>query len=734
MRLPICIACVVALFTQVPGLAQQAPTAPPKSPPPSTAPLAGGPALTGMLDSAAARLPVKRVVLYKNGVGFFEHLGRVRGTEQVTIDFTSGQLNDVLMSLTTVDLGNGKVTGISFNTDDPANRKLGALSLPLGEDTTLLAVLSALRGAKVEVQGAAGPVTGRIMAVEQRTRVEGDRQVETRELAIVTETGEIRSFDVTSRLSVRVLEGDLRADIRRYLDIVSSTRQKDQRRMSIATSGVGERPLYVSYISEVPIWKSTYRLVLPAKAGDKPLLQGWAIVDNTIGEDWTNVELSLVAGSPQSFIQPLSQPFYGRRPVIPLPSAAQLTPQTHDAALSPDAKPEAAQMMAPPPPMADARAMRSVGGGPGMAGGVPGGVVGGVVGGAVPVSAAESVVDALYVDANSVGRGVQGRELGDLFEYRLKEPVTIRKNQSALVPIVAAQVEAERVSVWSASTPQRPRSAVWVTNSTPFTLDGGSFAVLEDATFTGEGLMDAVKPGEKRLLSYAVDLALLVDTKQDPAGPERVSSVRIAKGLMMFQREYRDKRTYAVRNEDAKARMLVIEHPNRAGWKLVSATKPDETAPSVYRFRVPVAAKSTATLAVEEVRLVESIYGVSAVTDDQLSQFVSQRTLTPEVEQALREVMAKKSEIAAVASEVSARNSETSQIFRDQERLRENLKALKGSAEEKNLVTRYTRQLDEQETRLDLIKREIAAAQATQKKLQSELETLVQALSFDGRK
>jgi len=298
MRLLFPVTCVVALLTQAPGLAQQAPTAPPKSPPPSTAPLAGGPALTGMLDSAAARLPVKRVVLYKNGVGFFEHLGRVRGTEQVTIDFTSGQLNDVLMSLTTVDLGNGKVTGISFNTDDPANRKLGALSLPLGEDATLLAVLSALRGAKVEVQGAAGPVTGRIMAVEQRTRVEGDRQVEARELAIVTETGEIRSFDVTSRLSVRVLEGDLRADIRRYLDIVSSTRQKDQRRMSIATSGVGERPLYVSYISEVPIWKSTYRLVLPAKAGDKPLLQGWAIVDNTIGEDWTNVELSLVAGSP----------------------------------------------------------------------------------------------------------------------------------------------------------------------------------------------------------------------------------------------------------------------------------------------------------------------------------------------------------------------------------------------------------------------------------------------------
>jgi hypothetical protein len=273
-----------------------------------------------------------------------------------------------------------------------------------------------------------------------------------------------------------------------------------------------------------------------------------------------------------------------------------------------------------------------------------------------------------------------------------------------------------------------------MTNSTPYTLDGGSFSVLENATFTGEGLMDAVKPGEKRLLSYAADLALLVDAKQDPAGPERVTSVRIAKGVMIFQREYRETRTYTVRNQDVKARMLVVEHPNRPGWQLVGTTKPDETAPSVYRFRVPVAATSSATLRVDEVRPVESTYQVSAVTDEQLTLFVSQRTLTPEVEQALRAVMAKKAEIAAVGSEISAFNGETSQIARDQDRLRENLKALKGSAEEKNLVTRYTRQLDAQETRLDQIKRELVDREAKQKKLQGELDTLVQALSFDGRK
>lgn len=300
--------------------------------------------------------------------------------------------------------------------------------------------------------------------------------------------------------------------------------------MTIATAGTGERQLYVSYISEVPIWKSTYRLVLPSKAGDRPLLQGWAIVDNTIGEDWTGVELSLVAGSPQSFVQQLSQPLYARRPVIPLPQSVQLSPQTHEGALmkaEEAAEPPRAMARMAPAPMA-----------PGRAGGVPGGVVGGVVGGLPeapppPAPARDAAFDALA----RTEAAAQGRELGDLFEYRLNEPVTIRKNQSALVPIINAPVEAERVSVWSASSGQRPRSAVWLKNATANTLDGGAFSVLEDATFTGEGIMDAVKPGERRLLSCASDLALLVDSRQDAPEPERVTNVRVARGVMLIQRD-----------------------------------------------------------------------------------------------------------------------------------------------------------------------------------------------------
>jgi hypothetical protein len=721
MRSVMSIACAVVVLAQPAGLAQQpAATSAPR--PPAAA------ASASSEQAAAGRLPVKRVVLYKNGVGFFEHLGRVRGSEQVSIDFTSGQLNDVLKSLTAVDLGSGKVTGVSFNTDDPANRKLGALSLPLGENTTALAFLGAIRGARVEVQGGDGLVTGRMLAVEERLSGEGQNQKTVRELSIVTDAGEIRTFEITPRLAVRVLENGLRGDIRRYLDIVASTRQRDLRRMDIATSGTGDRQLYVSYISEVPVWKSTYRLVLPSKTGEKPLLQGWAVVDNTIGEDWTGVELSLVAGSPQSFIQQLSQPFYARRPVVPLPSSVQLTPQTHEATLlSETSEAEAAPDERPKMTMAPRQG--------GVAGGVPGGVVGGVVGGlpAAPPAPASMRAAASYDTMARVEAAAQGRELGDLFEYRLKEPVTIRKNQSALVPIINAQVEAERVSVWNASTGQRPRSAVWLTNATPYTLDGGAFSVLEESTFTGEGLMDPVKPGEKRLLSYASDLALLVDAKQDAADPERVTSLRIARGVMIMQREVRDKRAYTIRNEDSKARTVVIEHPNRAGWKLTSAAKPDETAPNVYRFRVQAAPRAAASLVVEELRVMDTTYQVAGFTDDQLAMLVKQRTLTPEVEQALRGIIAKKGELAAVDSELAARARETDQIFKDQERLRENLKALGSRTEEKALVGRYTRQLDEQETRLDVIRRETAEREAKRARLQAELDALVQGLSFGGK-
>src|SRR5215470_10078323 len=290
---------------------------------------------TGVPNSVeSTRLPVRRVVLYKNGVGYFEHLGRVRGSQDVHVDFTSAQLNDVLKSLTVLDLSGGRITGVDYNSEAPLARRLATLRLALGEKPTVAEFLGALRGARVEIRSTAGaPIAGKLLSVERKTRMGTAGSVEMEQISVISDSGEVRNVDLNTNTGVRIVDHDLNTEVGKYLGLVASAREQDVRRMTISTTGNGERNLYVSYISEVPIWKTTYRIVLPSKDGKKPLLQGWAIVDNTVGEDWNDVELSLVAGAPHSFIQQLSEPYYGRRPVVTLPESVQLSPQTHASTL-----------------------------------------------------------------------------------------------------------------------------------------------------------------------------------------------------------------------------------------------------------------------------------------------------------------------------------------------------------------------------------------------------------------
>src|SRR5579872_6780198 len=124
-------------------------------------------ATSSSLD-AAARLPVTRVILYKNGVGYFEHAGHVRGSQDVNVDFTTAQLNDVLKSLTVLDLGKGRITGVSYNSTAPLEKRLGSLHLPVGENPTTAQFLDALRGARVEVHNGSSVAIGRLLSIEER--------------------------------------------------------------------------------------------------------------------------------------------------------------------------------------------------------------------------------------------------------------------------------------------------------------------------------------------------------------------------------------------------------------------------------------------------------------------------------------------------------------------------------------------------------------------------------------
>lgn len=777
-------------------------------------------------NPAAAKLPVRRVVLYKNGVGYFEHLGHVRGSQDVHVDFTSAQLNDVLKSLTVLDLSGGRITGVDYNSEAPLARRLATLRLALGERPTTAEFLGALRGARLEVRSGNGPsLSGKLLSVERKTRTGAGAgwTVETDEISLITDSGEVRSVDLGATTSVRIAEKDLQVEVGRYLGLIASSRDQDVRRMTISTTGSGERNLYVSYISEVPIWKTTYRIVLPSKPEKKPLLQGWAIVDNTVGEDWDGVELSLVAGAPHSFIQQLSEPFYGRRPVVPLPESVQLSPQTHAATLmrgngrlsgtvtdpsgaavsgatvrllhenngviaqtstesngqysfsgvspgnyrvemerqgfkknviaglnvSPGenqfnsqlqlgAATESVEVSAGPAGLQTSVSSIAITGRlSGVANrphvGVSSGSGSG--GGAFRVAsglAGPSTAD--LEEARAMGEAAaSGQELGDLFEYKLKDRVTLKKNQSALVPIAQTETEAEKVSLWSGTTGSgRPLRGLWLKNTSPLTFDGGSFSVLENEVFAGEGLTDPIKPGERRLISYATDLGLLVEASQNNQ-PQHVTRVKISKGLLTQISELHERTLYVARNQDEAKRTLVIEHPARAEWKLAKgATEPEEKAPGEYRFRMEMPSKATASLPIEEVRTLSSTFELSSLGDDQVALFTKQGTITPEMAQALGTISAQKAVVAKLEEEMENRQKDIDRIVEDQGRLRENMKALRGSAEEKALLQRYTKQLDEQETQLDVLRKKIRDTEAQRDGENAQLEKMIDELQIEA--
>jgi hypothetical protein len=674
-------------------------------------------ALTALAVNAAETttetLPVRRVVLYKNGVGYFEHTGRVRGSQELKIDFTSAQLNDVLKSLTVLDLNGGTVAGVGYNSVAPIAEQLKALRVPLDGAATLAGFFNALRGTRIEVRDSAVLVSGRLLSVEEKTTRKGQEETgKTLEISLVTEDGVVRSFPLTSEVSVRVADHDLSEEITKYLSLVSSARDKDLRQMNIATTGTGDRNIFVSYISEVPVWKSTYRILLPARAGAAPLLQGWAIVDNTIGEDWTDVELSLVAGSPQSFIQELSKPYYTRRPVIGLPQTVMLTPQTHEGTME-------EPLPGPTPPQ------------PGTSG-VIGGRAGGFPGAANRAFPSNALANQAIEEEKAAGAlqpAAYGQELGDLFQYKLKEKVTILKNHSALVPIINSPIKAEKVTLWSTRSAW-PLRALWITNSSNLTLDAGAFNVLEDNAFAGEGIIDPLKPDERRLLSYAVDQGVRIEHKDDLEIPP-ITHIKIAKGVVVQTSEQRDHQRYTIRNADVQARDVVIEHPVRDGWKLANGLKPEEISASFYRFRVKVEPNKTAELKVDEVQPLQRTIALSSVTDDQIRLWFNDQTVKPELEQALQKIVAKKNEIAGFEREIQQRQAQVGSINQDQGRLRENMKALKGSAEEKALLQRYTRELNEQEDKLQTVRGEMAKLETQRDEGRRQLDKMLQDLTVD---
>jgi hypothetical protein len=453
------------------------------------------------------------------------------------------------------------------------------------------------------------------------------------------------------------------------------------------------------------------------------------------------VQLSLVAGTPQSFIQPLSQPIYTRRVEIPIATEEQLTPQTHEAAemkqdkvVNVQSEMMNNQLMAPSPVAHSARlASGGLGSGKGIGSGSGNGYgpgVGSSFGGAMARNSADTVDGRYEGGVDRVSDAIKDGDVttnafDDFFEYALTAPVTIHKNESAMVPILQQELPAEHVTLWSEKEPT-PLRAVWLENKSKLTLDSGSFSIFESGEFAGEGLLDPIHPGEKRLLSYAADQAVRVKVT-DSNNQRTLHHVKIAKGVIIETHMDVASVTYSATNHAEENRVVLLEHPRRNhGWTLDEGLKADDTAPDLYRFKLPVAAHSTEKLEVRE-RGPEAISVALTSNSDETTYLLDLCKRVPDALGKLKPVIDAQMALVDLNRRIDESKTAEEAAAADEARDRENLTALKGN----DAAKRFVDELNRAEDQLQATRKQTADLEAQKKTAVEKLNELIAGISFD---
>ena len=670
-------------------------------------------------------LPVERVIMFSSGVAFFEHRGEVAGNTSIELRFDTEDINDLLKSMVLQDAGGGKISTISYSSKDPITRTLQTFAIDLTENPSLADLLSQIRGEKVELQ-APDLITGTIVGVETRPRpVDDDEIVEVPHLIVLTDEG-LRSVALESVGRIRLLNPALAEELRQALQVLATGHATDKKTVTINFTGEGTRPVRVGYVQESPIWKTSYRLVI--REEDEPLLQGWAIVENTTETDWDDVELSLISGRPISFIMDLYEPLYVDRPVVRPELFSSLRPRTYDQDLADD------QSSAVEGKLSQMRRGLLRGGklaepaAPAAAGGGYGGDI--TVGADLGYGAAVPEAEALhaYFDPTSgVSSAAQAGDIGELFKYTIEIPVSVARGQSAMLPIVNETIEGEKLSIYNRSVhAKHPLNGFRLNNTTDLHLMQGPITVFDDGAYAGDAQIQDTAPGSERLISYAVDLDVEV-APNAKTEPEQIVSARLAKGILYATHKYMRVHDYVVKNSGDQSVTLLVEHPIETGWELVEPAEPAEKTRDQYRFKVEVAAGKTQTLKIPEDRVVTQTVELTNIQDPQVRIFLAAKSISDEVKQALQEIVRRQQEIMEASRERQQYQQQIDEITREQDRIRNNMGQLPRDSE---LYRRYVAKFSDQEDEIEQLRVQAQEAQQKMEELRQSLDNYILSLEI----
>jgi hypothetical protein len=240
--------------------------------------------------------------------------------------------------------------------------------------------------------------------------------------------------------------------------------------------------------------------------------------------------------------------------------------------------------------------------------------------------------------------------------------------------------------------------------------------------------MQTLKSGDKRLISYAVDLG----TRVSQAFHNKVAVVRemhANRGMLTTKFAAEETRTYTARNVDQKSKTLIVEHPLRQGYTLLNQ-KPTEKTSTAYRFEIQLAAGATQEFPVSEERVYDQTYAVSGMTPEVLLSYIQNRDLSDNGRRQLQRIAAQKSQIADTARALDDAQTQTRDLTGDEDRIRHNIESLNNVSGQQQQVQKYALQLDQHEQQLATLRDRQAELQKKQSAQETELDRLIEALTF----
>ena len=665
----------------------------------------------------ATNLPVREMVLYKHGVGFFVRQGEVEG-QSAEFTFRHDEINDVLKSLAVFDQAGGQVLGIHYQTPMDTVDRFANTSINLGDYSSISHLIRDLRGREATLTFEAGDgskvlIKGRIIGIEHDEQGINDKDKQQNAVVILGNDGQVQIYPFESLRSFKIEDGQSSHDLDYFLD---TSMREDSRRSVHVRLSEGKHDLVVYYVAPSPTWRVSYRLVADSDDDGntgKALLQGWGLFDNRLDEDLNDVRVTLVAGQPISFIYDLYASRIPQRPTVQ--DESRIAPGPIEFAGGVMEEAEMDMMMDAPlqagflesAPMDRGKMRRAI--------------------------SASAPAPRMQKEAMAQSTTVQseGKESGEVFQYNVTTPVSVKRGESALVPIIGSEISYERELLYNgAKLPNHPVASLRFENTTGLTLERGPVTVVEDGDYKGEAVVPFTKDNNSVYLPYAVELGVKV--RESTKNNNITTGMTIEKSLAVFQMYHQQITTYTIDNTTNQDKTVTIEAPSRKDWELYETREPDVKTLDEIRWHVNVPAKQTAEFNRRERNLFHQTSKLQNLGYKQLREYLQKRWLDQSTYNALSEMLEKLAQIQELEKNKNGFQSEIQGLYEKQEQQRKNLETLQSQGQEALLRNRILEQLEKSQDRLEAIDKSIADAEARIKQLNQEVEEIIAGLNSDS--